>query len=182
MKTQLLFIICGLLIPSLDLMAQHNGEQPAGALHEEESDPFKVALTFGYTHIPAGVGSEEGEAVFVPTIGLDLFYSLNHKWSLGLVADLEMSEYIVDFGREELNREKAFILALLAGYEVLPRWKLLTGAGIELEKNKNLMVVRFGTEYDFPLGKGWSMAPSTFFDFKEEYSTWALSVSIGKTF
>ena len=135
--------------------------------HEEEFKKYKVALALGMTNIPSGFeeGDEE-KSVFVPSIGFDFFYYLNHKWSLGFVADLELSEYLVSFNREPLNREKAFILALLASYEIQPGWGILVGGGIELEKHKNLGVVRLGTEYEFDLGNEWSLAPSLFWDIK----------------
>ena len=115
-------------------------------------------------------------------MGLDFFYYINHKWSISFVADLELSNYIVNFKREDLNREKALILALQAGYEVAPHWAVMLGGGVEIESHKNLAVLRMGTEYEIPLSGGWELAPSLFFDFKEDFSTYAISIGIGKRF
>ncbi len=161
---------------------EHNAEHGENT-HEEKHKKFKVSFTLGVTHIPAAFehGHEEKE-VFVPTIGLDFFYIINHRWSMALIADVELEDYIVDFNREDLTREKAIILTLMGGYEIIPHWGLLFGGGIEFENNHNLGVLRVGTEYEFPLGRDWSFAPSFFFDYKEDFSTWALAVGIGKRF
>jgi len=168
----------------INLNAQHNGsDQHSNHKVQEHHKKYKVALTLGMTHIPAAFehGHEE-DAVFVPTIGLDFFYYINHKWNVSFVADLELSDYIVDFKREDLNREKALILTLQAGYEVAPHWAIILGGGLEIESHKNLGVLRLGTEYEIPLGNGWDIAPSLFFDFKEDFSTYALAIGIGKKF
>ena len=182
-----IFFVFSLLV-WVGLAAQHTEEKQAEQKHEQhahegEHSKYKLALATGYTHIPSAFedGKEE-EDVFVPSIGLDFFYFINEKWSLGVVADLELAEYLVDFGRENLDRERAFILAILSGYELAPGWAVLTGAGMEFEKHKNLLVVRLGTEYEFHLGQGWNLGPSLFFDFKEEFSTWTLGVMVGKRF
>lgn len=148
---------------------------------KEESKPHKIAFTLGLTHIPEAF--EEGKtekAVFVPTIGLDYFYQLNEKWNLGIALDLELGNYVVDFNQEDLSRDNAFIAVALAGYEILPRWEILMGPGIEFEKNENLLIFRLCTEYEFELGNDWGLFPSFSYDFKERYSTWALSLGISK--
>ncbi len=181
-------VLIGMLFSSICVSAQHEAHSKAESpehetTHEDLEHTYKIALAFGYNHIPAGFeeGNEE-ESVFVPSIGLDFFYSLNHKFTLGMVADLELAEYLVDFNREDLVRERALIWALIGTYEVLPHWKLLLGGGIEFEKHKNLGVVRLGTEYEIELSKGWDLGPSLFFDIKEHFNVWALSVAIGKRF
>lgn len=182
------FILLSLITVFMNLSAQVHEKQNGHADNTENKahealEKYKIAFTLGVTHIPAAFehGHEEA-AVFVPTIGLDFFYYFNHKWSMSLVADLEFAEYIVPFNREDLNREKALILALQAGYEVAPHWGIMLGGGIEIESHKNLGVVRLGTEYEIPLGDGWELAPSLFFDFKQDFSTYALAVGLGKRF
>jgi len=186
MKNCLLLI--GILFPGICLSAQHDehskAEHQEHETHNQEiAHKYKVALAFGYSHIPTGfVEGKEEQSVFAPSIGLDFFYSLNHKFALGMVADLELAEYLVDIDRESLNRERAFILALIGAYEVLPHWEFLFGGGIELEKHRNLGVVRLGTEYEIELNHGWGIAPSLFFDFKEEFSVWTFGGVVMKRF
>ena len=167
---------------------QHHSESDKHSESEhvkshELSKKYKLSFALGYTHIPAAFEHGEKEAsVFVPGIGLDFFYSINHKWGIGLVADLELGEYLVDFNRKDLNRERALILGILGTYELMSHWELLFGGGIEIEKHKNLGIIRLGMEYEIPIGKDWSLAPALFFDFKEAFSTWAFSMTIGKRF
>lgn len=181
-------LLTGILCLSICLTAQHETSPEFESsehetTHDDQDHKYKIAIAPGYSLIPAGFDDAGGnESVFAPSIGLDFFYSLNHKFSLGVVADLELANYLVNFDRESLQRERALILALIGTYEVLPQWALLVGGGIELERHKNLGVVRLGTEYEIELGKEWSLGPSLFFDIKEAFSVWAFSVAIGKRF
>lgn len=152
---------------------------------KEASEELKnqITVVFGYTHIPSAF--EEGKinkSVFVPTIGVDYFRVLNEKWFIGAVLDLELGNYFVNFKREELGRESAFIIGGLVGYEVVNNWALIAGPAIEFEKNKNLFVLRAGTEYRFKLENEWAILPSFNYDFKEEYSTWSINIGIAKKF
>lgn len=152
--------------------------------HEEESEEsriHKLALVFGYTHIPAAI--EEGiktKEVFVPTIGIDYFVQFAKGWKIGAVMDLELNTYQVDFKKEELTRENALVTGLLMGYEFSNRWSVLLGPGIEFEKNKNIFLVRASVEREFELGEYWGLFPSINYDFKEEYSTWSINIGISK--
>ena len=56
------------------------------------------------------------------------------------------------------------------------------GPGIEFERNKNIFILRFNTEYAFELGKDWAIAPCFNYDFKQQYDTYSLGVGLHKTF
>lgn len=185
---RLIFLIAFSLLILTGLTAQHNEghDEDIESTHDEEHEQhkkYKIAASLGMTHIPEAFehGHEE-KAVFVPTIGIDFFYFINHKWSVSFVADLELSNYLINFNREDLERHKALILALQAGYKITSHLGVFVGGGLEIESHKNLAVVRLGTEYDFHLQNNWSIAPSLFFDLKEEYSTYTVGVAIGKKF
>ena len=167
-------LICLFILFSTHVLAQETEVK-------EEFKPHKIALTFGLTHIPEAFehGHLEKE-VYVPTIGLDYFYQLNEKWNLGMALDLELGVYVVDINSDHLSRENAFLAVALAGYEILPRWGIGLGPGIEFEKNKTLFILRAVTEYAFDLGNDWGLFPAFTYDFKEKYSTWALSLGISK--
>lgn len=157
--------------------------QGEGGNETNEELKNQITVVFGYTHIPDAF--EEGklnESVFVPTIGVDYFRELNEKWFIGVVLDLEFGNYLVNFKREELERESAFVVGALAGYEVLENWAFMAGPAIEFEKNKNLFVFRASTEYRFKLENDWAILPSLNYDFKEEYSTWSINVGVAKKF
>ncbi|MGB5318923.1 hypothetical protein, partial [Eudoraea sp.] len=63
---------------------------------------------------------------------------------------------------------------------IVPGWGIVAGPGMEFEKNKNLFIVRIGTEYEFELGNDWGISPSLNYDFKEQYSTWDFSIGLSK--
>ncbi len=148
--------------------------------HEEKKHLITGAL--GYTYIPNGstVGSSSAEGVFVPSIGLDYFYSISHRWEIGIMSDFEFGEYVI-FDKD-LNRENAIVLTAIASYSLTEHINLFAGGGIELEKHHNLGIIRVGGEYGFNLKNNWVIAPGLFFDFKEGTDTWSVSVAFGKEF
>lgn len=150
---------------------------------EEEEGKFGLALVLGYTYIPQA-RTEEGmtETEYLPTIGLDLFYYPAERWKLGLVIDLELNKYEVDFEGERLPRENPFVTGLVAGYELFPRFGLLFGPGIEFERNKTLFILRLGLEYMIRLGNSWELFPALNYDFKQEFNTYSLGIGVGKRF
>lgn len=159
----------------------HGFAQESQKEGSEERKIHKLALVFGYTHIPAAI--EEGiktKEVFVPTIGIDYFIQFAKGWKIGAVVDLELNTYQVDFKKEELTRENALVTGLLFGYEFHNRWSFLLGPGIEFEKNKNIAIFRTSVEYEFELGNDWGLFPSVNYDFKKEYSTYAINIGVSK--
>ncbi len=173
--TRIILFIC--LLGTLSTNAQ-------GELENEESEtPHSLAFIFGYTHIPeATKDGKTEESVFVPTLGLDYFYEFDKKWFVGAAFDIELGKYEVDFEDAEITREIAAVLAVLIGYEVLPGWAILVGPGIEFEKNKNIFVVRFSTEYTFELGNDWGLFPGFTYDFKKEFGSYEFGVGLKKRF
>lgn len=156
--------------------------QDEEGMEEEEEGKNLIAFTVGYTYIPeAGeLRSTEADGFFVPTLGLDYFRRVHPKWEIGLMLDLELDSYlIID---KDLERENAFIMALAGVYKLTPNFQLVGGAGMEWEENENLVIMRLGAERPFNLGNEWKLGPALFFDFKEGYDTWSLSLSIGKEF
>lgn len=150
---------------------------------EEEKGEFGLGLVLGYTYIPQA-RTEEGmtETEYLPTIGLDFYYYPAERWKFGLVIDLELNKYEVDFEGERLPRENAVVTGLVAGYELFPRFGLILGPGIEFERNKNLFILRLGIEYAFFLGNNWELFPALNYDFKEDFDTYSLGIGIGKRF
>lgn len=151
--------------------------------NEEEQAKHMVVLLFGLTHIPETIEDEEVlKAENIPTIGLDYYYKFNPKWSLGLVLDLEMGKYAVDFGGENIPRENALVTGVVVGYNLFKGWSVFAGPGVEFESNRNLFIIRATTEYEFELGNNWGLSPSLSFDFKKEYSTYSFGVGLSKKF
>ena len=163
--------------------AQEEHQPSEEGSREAKEGKFVIALVTGFTTIPNAreeEGNTETENLF--TLGLDFFYHFSERWKLGVVLDLELAEYEVDFEGDRLPREKAIVTGLVAGYEILPRWAVIAGPGIEFERNKNLLIFRIGTEYGFELGNNWELFPALNYDFKPEYNTISIGIGIGKRF
>ena len=150
------------------------------AEHEKKNHLITGAL--GYTYIPKGAphGSNSADGVFVPSIGLDYFYSISNRWEIGFMSDFEFGEYIIF--EKELNRKNAIVLTVIASYSLTHHINLFAGGGMEFEQHHNLGVIRIGGEYGFELKNDWVIAPGVFFDFKEGTDTWSLSIAFGKEF
>jgi len=160
--------------------------------HEEHGDHsasphellhHRLSAGFGYTFVPDG--SEEPEnkkGILVPTLSLEYFYKFSHQWSAGLMVDAEMSQYLIPFLDDFLERDKVLIIGLVGLYEPIEYWGVFAGAGMEFETHHNFAVIRVGTDYEFQIGNNWDLSPSLAFDFKEEYSSWSLMLSVGKHF
>jgi hypothetical protein len=155
------------------------------AQEEVDKDPEEkhlIALSLGYSYIPKGGEEHHSETtgVFIPSIGLDYLFRINQRWEIGLMVDFELGNYVII--HKELNRENAFVVAGVGAFKISKHWAVLSGVGIEIEKNKNFAILRLGSDYSFSLGKGWIIAPGFFCDIKEGYETWSFSVAIGKGF
>jgi len=124
----------------------------------------------------------KNQSVFIPTFGLEYVYRFNHKWAAAIIANMETGNYLIEFEREDLERENVLIIAAVAVFEALPGWAIFTGPGIELEKHHNFPVWRIGTDYQIPLKNNWDLTPVFSFDHKEAYTSWELVISIGKSF
>ena len=173
----LIFLLVGF---GYSIYAQHHEHDEA---HHEDFMKHRIGFEIGSTYIPNGFKSEKGDQnIYMPTLGLEYFYRFSHKWSAGGMADLELGQYLIPFGQDELSRDKAFIFAVVGKYEIIPLWSVFAGPGIEIEHHKNFPVFRLGSDYEFLLGKGWDLSPTLSYDYKEEYSSWSLMLSFGKKF
>lgn len=171
-------ITAAFVLIGIDLPAQEEKEKPL----------FKHSLgtTFSYAFVPKGSelsyreeGGERG--YFVPGIGLDYYYRPKEKWAFGIIADLELAHYLIPRD-EDLERERAFLLLGMAGYEVLPKLSVLAGGGYEFEKHKNLFVFRSGVEYEIEYNENWFSPVGAFYDFKEEFDLFSISVGVTRRF
>lgn len=96
------------------------------------------------------------------------------------MGDFELGEYVIF--EKDLNRKNAIVATIIASYAITKSINIFAGGGMEFEREHNLGIIRFGAEYGFELNKGWVLSPGFFYDFKESYDTWSLSLSFGKKF
>lgn len=174
----ILFLIILFINPKNTLAQETFEEEKSESM---ESRHF-ISLSFGYTYVRGGgsLESTEPEGIFVPSIGLDYFYRIKPRWEIGTMMDVELDHYlIID---KDLERENAFIATVVGLYKICPYLSIYAGGGIEIEHHKNLAVFRAGIDSPILLGRGWVLAPTLIFDFKEGYDTWSLAIAIGKEF
>jgi len=143
----------------------------------------EIALNLAYTFVPKGAQEDNlnNRGHFIPGIGLDYLYSLHPKWATGLMMDIEFGSYVIP-RKDDLKRENALILAPVVVYRLYPRWHLLFGGGVELERHEHLGIIRLGTDYLFPVGKGWFIPLALLYDIKEGFDTWSWALGIGREF
>jgi hypothetical protein len=74
------------------------------------------------------------------------------------------------------------VISLIGAFSVAKGLTLYAGPGYELEKHKNLFIARFGGEYSFKLKNNWVLAPGGFYDIKDGYDAFSISIAFGKLF
>ncbi|QZT37287.1 hypothetical protein K5X82_19005 [Halosquirtibacter xylanolyticus] len=184
----LMFCLCMFYVVSAE---EHHGHKP------EEEGRHSLSLYTGFTHNAGSYFSKETKEKstgrWVPTVGLDYFFTINHKWDIGAIADLELEEYYVSEGHGEREYERTNAVAFIAvgKYKPIEGLGIIFGPGVEFEFKKNietetLFVAKIGVEYEVPIKNGWSIAPSFIYDYKYsrdlKFSAYSYGFSIGKKF
>jgi len=150
---------------------------------QEEYGRNSLKLFTGYTLVPKGNRLEIGKNLIVPTIGIDYAFFLKPKLYVGLYADLELSNYLVETGDgSEIRRKNAFSLATVIGREVTNWLILFAGGGIEIEKSRNLPIIKFGVEFTKRIGEGWEISIPVYWDYKDEYTALGFGLGVSKRF
>jgi len=171
----LVFLLFVLINP---LNAQDHNEHEEVPNHEKLY-PHTLALFVGYTFIPKSISSGEKQTIVVPTLGLDYIYKINHKIGLSLQNDIELASYEVEIENENtLNREYAFISAVVFIYEPVEWWAVFAGPGYEFEHHESFFVGRIGTEFIKRFDDGWSLTLTMTVDIKEVNTAPALGITI----
>ena len=166
-------LICILLSFYQNVIAQEVNQS-------EKKNIFTMALA--YTFIPAGSAQDNLQnGHFVPGIGIDYFRRIHPKFDFGIMADIELGTYVIP-RKEDLIRERALVLALIGSYAITDRWGVFFGPGYELERHKSFPIFRLGSEYMFPLKGDWFIPVGLFYDVKEGFDAWSISVGFGLEF
>ena len=165
------------------LAAQHDGpvDLHAADLHEDHYPHWRVAVVLGHTFVPT---AHTPEYTAIPSWGVDLEYWFSEQLGLGLHNDLEIESFIVIGNEgEEIDRVYPVVFTLDALWRPYKGWVLQAGPGVELEKEENYFVVRFGLEYEFELSHHWDLVPTFFYDSRRgAYDTWSIGLGVGKRF
>jgi len=136
-------------------------------------------LSGGAVYVPEGTGhADVEEGRWVGTVGIGYKYKLREPWSLAVVVEVELDEYLVY--ESGLVREYPVILAGLAHIETAPRLSLYTGFGAEIETHETLALFRAGVNYEIQIKELWAIAPTFYFDLTKEYAKFAIAVEFGR--
>ena len=158
-----------------------------GAIAQEGADeqPFyhhRLGFYTGNTLVSAAsTGVQDDGLLIIPTIGLSYEFFFTPRVGLGVTADLELQNYVIEAGEaDELERDRNLIITAIVLVEPVERFALFAGAGGEFEKNENFFVVRVGTAYAFRIGRSWELAIEGSYDYKDVYGSWGLGLVIVK--
>ncbi|MGB0403267.1 MAG: hypothetical protein ACPGEG_04165 [Salibacteraceae bacterium] len=152
---------------------------------EKEFKRHSAVLVMSHTYVPEGRQSwGSKDLLIIPSIGIDYNFKFNQNWGLGFQYDIEFMNYVLEYEEDTfLTRKNPMILALLAERKV---WKELTigiGGGYEIEKSKNLILLRFTAEYEYETKNDIVFGPNISFDYKDINTTaFAFGLFIGKKF
>ncbi len=147
---------------------------------EQKEHKHLLGAGAGFTFIPLGSILEDTDArgLFAPTVGLDYIYHFHPRWGIGFMSTLELDHYIVTDDR--IVRENAMIFTVVGMFSATSYLDVFVGGGIEVEQHDDRAVLSLGTQYAIDVGKHWALVPKLHFDFKENYSTWSLALSIAR--
>ncbi len=169
--------VCGSLIAQ-----ESDDSHTQNAESHENFQHHHLAVFTGYALI-GGAIDEDGQTrpTIIPVVGLDYNYWFNHKIALGLQNDLELSSYTVERDEQEyLDRNYAFVTALICIYEPVKNWALFAGPGYEFEEHHNFPLLKIGTDIGKSFEDGWGVALTISYDIKEVNSALSLGVTVIK--
>ena len=149
---------------------------------KEKIQHHRIALFTGYTLISESVAEDgELEMLVAPTLGFDYEYYFTGKFALGLDNALELDDYFIEDSKGEiLERDYSFRTALTFIYEPFEWWSVFTGPGFEYESQESFALVKIGTAFTKKFEQGWDVGITIDYDIKEENSSPAIGVSVGK--
>lgn len=147
----------------------------------DHKNHFRVAVLIGHTLIRSeGTNSH----LFIPSWGLDLEYWHTNRWGIGFHNDIEIETFIIKkTDAEEIERINPIVITL----DLLHRFDngvvLSFGPGVEYEHGDSYYLARFGVEYEKPIGNGFDISPSFFYDQRlDGFATYTLALGVGKHF
>jgi len=158
------------------------GQHGPNAHDDHHFQHHKISLFTGYGLIPGAIDEEGDKKVkVIPVLGFDYDYWFNHKFALGLHSDFELSSYSIEKDHQEyINRNYAFVTALVFLYEPLHGWTLFGGPGYEFEHHENFALFKVGTDVQKSFEGGWSVGIAANYDIKKVNSSLSFGVIAGK--
>ena len=135
--------------------------------------------------IPNSFSDNTNDVLIVPAYGLNYDYQFNRKWGGGVHTDILLQQFKIEKhgSDEEVVRENPVSIAAILYFKPHHRWKILSGYGVEIEKNESFQLIRIGVDYGIELPKDWELGFTFENDFKiNGYYTLMLGIGFTKKF
>ena len=162
---------------------------PASVMAQDSEEKFSkhhhLIVSIGHGFVPSGVQvSGANEFVSIPIWGLDYEFIFSERFALGLMNDLEVSNYIItDEEGTEIEREYPLSSSIYFQYNPLKGLGFFVGPGIEIEKNENLFIATIGGSYEVQIAETWDLAPEISYVLKGGHTgAITFSLCVGKRF
>ena len=178
MKKTVLIFVLQLLVFQVFSQREHADDEGS------QVAPFhKITLVTANSLINNIIDENSNSLLLVPVFGFNYDYFFHNSWGIGLHNDLVLQQYEVERhdNSEELVRENPVAVCGIISFKPHHRWTLLGGYGVELEKNENISLFRFGLEYGIELKNNWELGFNAEYDQKiKAYSSFMFGIGFSK--
>lgn len=177
-----LIVICFFLVNSV--FGQENSANEKSKNEEGNKGNHRITLGLGHTLMSKGVKNGEKVWIAEPSWSLNYDYWISNKWAVGLHTDLIVETFVIeDQDGNDLEREKPVALVPTAIFKPFRHFSFLAGGGMELEKEKNLGLIRLGVEAGWEIPGKWELGVELVWDEKlDYYNSWSIAFTISKLF
>ncbi|HEY5748001.1 MAG TPA: hypothetical protein VIU12_18150 [Chryseolinea sp.] len=158
----------------------------AGGCFAQEATPepftpkIRGAIMMANSHVPNATQGGKKISV-IPTWGCDVDYYFHPRWSAAVQGDLKLQSFEIEDDNVTLERSNPFAIAAVLHYHALRYWSFYVGSGYELERHKNLFLVKAGTEYSFEINENFEIALNLIYENKEDvYDAWTFGIAFNK--
>ena len=171
-------LIIGILL--LSLTSQLNGQELAAHEPKSARDGLHLSVVISHTFIPERTVNGK-TTVAIPSLGFDVEYFLTKRFGIGLHNDLELLVYEVkENDNSYIKREFPVLLTADLLYKIKDDLILFGGPGVELEKERDIPVLRFGLEYMAHVGTTLTFSPIISYDYRiDSFNSFSLGIGIG---
>jgi hypothetical protein len=152
---------------------------------EEKDEPFvpkiRGAIMMANSHVPSATQGGK-EVIIIPMWGFDVFYSFHKRWSIGIQTDVKLQSFEVeDENQLALSRSFPVSLALIGQYRAFKHVSFYLGPGIEIEKSRNLFMVKAGLEYNFEISEQFEIGLGLIYENRAEvYDGYSFGITFSK--
>lgn len=149
--------------------------------HSTKHKPqLRGAIMMANSHIPAA--KEGGKSILiVPTWGVDVDYFFHKRWSVAVQSDIKLQSFEIEDNNVMLKRSFPVAVAGVIHFHTKRHWSFFAGPGYEFENDKNLFLVKTGTEYSFEINENVEIALNFMYENKVDfYDTWTFGIAFNK--